>query len=125
MASTNFEKIIQEIGDMSVIELSDFVKAIEEKFGVTGAMPVAAAAPSATVAAEAEKSEFKVTLKDAGTEKIKVIKAVKAAIPNVSLAEAKEKVEKAPSVIADGVSKADAEKIKKELEAAGAKVELS
>lgn len=125
MASTNFEKIIQEIGNMSVIELSDFVKAIEEKFGVTGAMPVAAAAPAAAVAAEAEKSEFKVTLKDAGTEKIKVIKAVKAAIPNVSLAEAKEKVEKAPSVIADGVSKADAEKIKKELEAAGAKVELS
>lgn len=128
MASNSFEKLIQEIGGMSVIELSDFVKALEEKFGVTGAMPVAggAAAPAAAgAAAEAEKTEFKVTLKDVGAEKIKVIKAVKAAIPNVSLADAKDKVEKAPSVIVEGASKADAEKIKKELEAAGAKVEIS
>jgi len=127
MASNTHEKLIQEIGNMSVLELSDFVKAIEEKFGVTGAMPVAsAAAPAAgAVAAEAEKTEYKVTLKEAGAEKIKVIKAVKAAMPNLSLAEAKDKVEKVPSVIVEGASKADAEKIKKELEAAGAKVELS
>jgi large subunit ribosomal protein L7/L12 len=125
MASNSFEKLIQDIGNMSVIELSDFVKAIEEKFGVTAAMPSAGAAAPAAAAVEAEKSEYKVTLKDAGTEKIKVIKAVKAVLPNVSLAEAKDKVEKVPSVIAEAVSKADAEKIKKELEAAGAKVELS
>ena len=127
MTSNSFEKLIQEIGNMSVLELSDFVKALEEKFGVSGSMPVAsaAAAPAAGAAAEAEKTEFKVTLKDVGSEKIKVIKAVKAALPNLSLADAKDKVEKAPSVIAESVSKADAEKIKKELEAAGAKVELS
>lgn len=127
--AANLEQLVKEIGSMSVIELSDFVKTLEETFGVTAAMPTAgaAAAPAAGAAAEAEKTEFKVILKEAGSEKIKVIKALKAAITSLSLADAKDKVEKAgdANVIAEGVSKADAEKIKKELEAAGAKVTIS
>lgn len=129
MASKSFDKLIEEIGSMSVLDLADLVKALEEKFGVSAAMPmaVAGAAPAAAGAAPAaqeEKSEYKVTLQDAGAEKIKVIKALKGAT-TLSLSEAKEKVEGAPSVIFDAASKADAEKIKKELEAAGAKVQLS
>lgn len=129
MASKSFDKLIEEIGSMSVLDLADLVKALEEKFGVSAAMPmaVAGAAPAAagaTPAAQEEKSEYKVTLQDAGAEKIKVIKALKGAT-TLSLSEAKEKVEGAPSVIFDAASKADAEKIKKELEAAGAKVQLS
>ncbi len=123
------EQLVQEIGNMSVLELADLVKAIEEAFGVSAAMPVAAAAPvaagAAGPAAQEEKSEYKVTLQDAGSEKIKAIKAVKSLISGLSLSEAKEKVEGAPSVLAESASKQDAEKIKKELEAVGAKVVLS
>jgi len=129
MASKSFDKLIEEIGGMSVLDLADLVKALEEKFGVSAAMPmaVAGAAPAsagAAPAAQEEKSEYKVTLQEVGTEKIKVIKALKGAT-TLSLSEAKEKVEGAPSVIFEAASKADADKIKKELEAAGAKVQLS
>lgn len=124
MASNSFEKLIQDIGNMSVLELSDFVKALEEKFGVSAAMPAAAAAPTAAAAVAEEKSEYKVTLQEIGANKINVIKALKGAT-SFSLSEAKEKVDNAPSVISESASKADAEKIKKELEAAGAKVQLS
>ncbi len=127
MSSKSFDTLIQEIGNMSVLELSDFVKALETKFDVTAAMPTAAAATGAAAPAAAaaeEKSEYKVTLSDIGANKINVIKAVKS-VTTLSLSEAKEKVDNAPSVIAEAASKADAEKIKKALEEAGAKVQLS
>jgi large subunit ribosomal protein L7/L12 len=128
MASNSFEKLITEIGNMSVIELNDFVKALEEKFGVSAATmatgPAAAPGTSAAGAAPAEeKAEYKVKLVDAGSQKIQVIKALKAA-SSLSLSEAKEKVDGAPTELGT-MPKADAEKLKKELEAAGAKVELS
>jgi len=126
MASNSFEKLIDEIGKMSVLELADFVKALEDKFGVSAAMPVAAAAatPAAAAAEKEEKSEYKVTLKEAGPEKIKNIKALRK-ITQLSLSDAKKAVEEAPSVIGEAVPAEDAEKMKKELEAVGAKVELS
>lgn len=125
MSSKSFDNLIQEIGNMSVLELSDFVKALEVKFDVTAAMPAAAAATAAPAAAAAEeKSEYKVTLSDIGANKINVIKALKGAT-SLSLSEAKEKVDNAPSVILEAASKADADKIKKALEDAGAKVQLS
>src|SRR5579872_1082244 len=121
------EKLIQEIGALSVIELADLVKALEKEFGVSAAMPVAAAAPAAAAgevapAAEA-KTEYKVTLKDGGAEKIKTIKALRQAMPALSLSDAKAAVEGAPTVLAATAPKEDADKIKKLLEEAGAKVE--
>jgi large subunit ribosomal protein L7/L12 len=92
-------------------------------------MPMASAAPAAAAeaapAAAAEKSEYKVTLKDAGAEKIKVIKALREVIPNLALSDAKKLTEETPAVIAESVSKADADKMKKKLEEVGAKVELA
>lgn len=128
MASNSFEKLIQEIGNMSVIELNDFVKALEEQFGVSAAA-MATAAPAGDAAAQGaakaeEKAEYDVKLVEAGAQKIQVIKALKAAT-TLSLSEAKEKVDGVPSVVGKALAKADAEKLKKELEAAGAKVELS
>jgi large subunit ribosomal protein L7/L12 len=119
--------IIEEIKKMSVVELSQLVKAIEEEFGVSAAAPAAvAAAPAAGGAAEAsaEKTEFKVELKEAGSEKIKVIKALRS-VSELGLKEAKDAVEGAPFVIKEGANKEEAEKIKKTLEEAGAKVALS
>lgn len=129
MASKSFEKLIQEIGNMSVFELNDFVKEIETQFGVSAAMPVGAVSAAAPVAAAApqqeEKAEYKVTLQDSGDKKLEVIKALRKEIPGLSLTDAKTKVESTPSVLAEAASKEDAEKIKKGLEAAGAKVQLS
>jgi large subunit ribosomal protein L7/L12 len=129
MAAKSYEKFVDEIGNMTVLELADLVKALETKFGISAAMPVAAAgvaAPAADAApAAAEKSEYKVTLKDAGTEKIKVIKALREVIPNLALSDAKKFTEETPAVIAESVVKADAEKMKKKLEEVGAKVELA
>ena len=122
------EKLIEEIGALSVIELADLVKALETKFGVSAAMPVSAAAPAAAgeVAPAAEaKTEYKVTLKDGGSEKIKTIKALRQAMPALSLSDAKAAVEGAPTVLAATAPKEDADKIKKLLEEAGAKVELA
>ena len=125
MASKTYEKMIDDIGNMTVLELADLVKKLEEKFGVSAAAPVAvAAAPAAAAGAAEEKSEYKVTLQDMGTEKIKVIKALKA-VTALSLSDAKKAVEEAPSVIAEAASKEDAQKLKEALEAAGAKVQLS
>lgn len=124
-ASTN--KLIEEIGNMSVLELANLVKALEEAFGVSAAMQVAAAPVAAageTAAAEV-KSEFKVTLKESGEKKIDVIKALRKVITTLSLTDAKKAVEEAPTVIGEAVAKEDAQKIKEALEAAGAKVELS
>ena len=118
------EEILEAIGNLTVLELSELVKAAEERFGVSAAAPVAvaAAAPAAGGAA-AEKSEFDVVLKDAGASKINVIKAVREAT-GLGLKEAKALVDGAPAPVKEGVSKADAEDLKGKLEAAGATVEL-
>jgi large subunit ribosomal protein L7/L12 len=125
----SFDKLIDEIGNMTVLDLADFVKALEEKFGVSAAMPVAAApaagAGAASTEAAAEKSEFKVTLQDSGAEKIKVIKALRQVLPALSLADAKKAAEETPTVLGETVSKEDAAKMKEALEAAGAKVVLA
>ena len=111
------EEILNAISEMSVLELSELVKAIEEKFAV------AAAAPAAGAAAAEEKSEFDVILKEAGAQKIQVIKAVRE-ITALGLKEAKALVDGAPKEVKTGVAKAEAEEIKKKLEEAGATVEL-
>ena len=127
MSVKSHEKLIDEIGKLSVLELADLVKSLEEAFGVSAAAPVsAAAAPAAAAAAPAEeKSSYKVTLTDAGAEKIKVIKALRTVIPNLALTDAKKMTDETPVVIAESASKDDAAKMKKELEAVGAKVELA
>ena len=121
----NKEELISAIESMTVLELADMVKALEEKFGVSAAAPVAVAAgPAAGGAAAAEeKTEFDVVLTDVGAEKIKVIKVVRE-LTGLGLKEAKEAVESAPKAIKEGVSKEDAEKIKKQFEEVGAKVEI-
>lgn len=121
-------KLIEEIKKMSVMELNDLVKEIEEAFGVSAAAPVAAvaAAPVATAGSQAteSKSEFKVTIKDAGSEKIKVIKALRT-VTSLALGDAKKAVDSVPFVVAEAAPKEEAEKMKKALEESGAKVELS
>lgn len=130
MASKSFDKLIQEIGNMSVFELSDLVKQLEDKFDVSAAMSVAAPAGGAAVAGgeqavvEEEKSEYKVTLEVAGPKKIDNIKALRK-VTTLSLTDAKKAVEEAPTVIADAASKDDAQKMKQVLEEVGAKVKLS
>ncbi|CAG1065766.1 50S ribosomal protein L7/L12 [uncultured bacterium] len=125
MADIKKEDVIKYIESMSVLELADLVKELEEKFGVSAAAPVAvAAAPAGGAApAAAEQTEFNVVLKDAGAEKIKVIKEVRA-ITGLGLKEAKDLVEGAPKTLKEGVSKDEAEKIKKQVESAGAKVDI-
>ncbi len=129
MASKSVEEILKQIADMSVKDLATLVKALEEEFGVSAAMPVAAAvaapAAGAPAAAVEEKAEFKVTLKDSGADKIKVIKALRSVVNGLSLTDAKNQVEGAPSVIAEAAPKDEAKKMKETLEAAGAKVELA
>ena len=121
------EEIIEAIGSMSVLELSELVKELEDKFGVTAAAPmaVAAVAPAgeAAAAAEEEKTEFDVVLTVIGDKKIQVIKVVRA-ITGLGLKEAKELVEKAPQAVKEGVVKEEAEDIKKQLEEAGAQAEI-
>ena len=118
------EEILEAIGNLTVLELSELVKAAEEKFGVSAAAPVAvAAAAPAEGGAAAEKTEFDVILKDAGASKINVIKAVRE-VTGLGLKEAKALVDGAPAAVKEGVSKADAEDLKGKLEAAGATVEL-
>ena len=125
--SLSNEEIIDAIAEKSLIEVMELVKAMEEKFGVSAAAPVAAVAagPAAAAggAAAEEQTEFNVVLAAAGEKKIEVIKVVRA-ITGLGLKEAKDMVEGAPQVVKEAVSKADAEKFKKDLEAAGAKVEL-
>ena len=118
------EEIMQAIENMTVLELSELVKALEEKFGVSAAAPVAvAAAPAAAGAAAEEKTEFDVILTNAGASKINVIKVVRE-ITGEGLKEAKAIVDGAPSVIKEGVAAAEAEEIKAKLEEAGASVTL-
>ncbi|KAF1705439.1 50S ribosomal protein L7/L12 [Pseudoxanthomonas suwonensis] len=123
MSLTN-EQIVEAIAGKTLMEVMELVKAIEEKFGVSAAAPVAVAAgPVAAGPAAEEQTEFTVVLKSAGEKKVEVIKAVRA-ITGLGLKEAKDLVEGAPKDVKEGVSKEDAEKFKKELEAAGATVEL-
>ena len=119
------EEILEAISNMSVLDLSELVKAIEDKFGVSAAAPVAvAAAPAAGAAAAAEeKTEFDVVLKEIGEKKIQVIKAVRE-ITGLGLKDAKALVDGAPKEVKTGVAKAEAEEMKKKLEDAGATVEL-
>ncbi len=128
MASEKLTQIIDEISSLSVLELSELVKALEDKFGVQAAAPVMAMAPgmaagAGAAAAEEEKTSFDVVLKEVGPNKIQVIKEIRA-ITNLGLKEAKELVDKAPAKVKEGVSKDEAEEIKSKLTAAGAVVEL-
>ncbi|AMD91850.1 50S ribosomal protein L7/L12 [Desulfomicrobium orale] len=126
MADITKEQVVEFIANMTVLELSAFIKELEEKFGVSAAAPVAAfaAAPvAAAESAEEEKTEFDVILKEAGANKIGVIKVVRA-LTSLGLKEAKEKVDGAPSTLLEGVAKDAAADAKKQLEEAGAKVEI-
>ncbi|HAD03314.1 MAG TPA: 50S ribosomal protein L7/L12 [Desulfuromonas sp.] len=126
MAGITKEQVVEFIEKMSVLELSQLVKELEEKFGVSAAAPVAvaaAAAPGAAAPAAEEKDEFDVVLAGAGDKKINVIKVVRTAT-GLGLKEAKDMVDGAPQVVKSGVSKAEAEELKKQLVEAGATVEL-
>ena len=116
-------KYVEEIKGLTVMELADLVKAIEEEFGVSAAAPVMVTGPAAGAAAAEEKSEFDVVLADAGASKMGVIKLVKE-ITGLGLKEAKELVDNAPKTVKEGLSKAEADELKAKLEEAGAKVEL-
>ena len=129
MADTN--AIVDQLSGLTVLEIAGLVKQLEEKWGVSAAAPVAAAAPAAggggggaAAPAAEEKTTFDVILKEMGANKIGVIKEVRGAVPGLGLAEAKALVEGAPKTIKEGVTKAEAEEIKKKIEAAGAKVEI-
>lgn len=128
MAET--DKLVEQLSGLSVLEIAGLVKQLEEKWGVSAAAPVAVAAgPAAGAAGGAapvaeEKTTFDVILKEMGSNKIAVIKEVRGAVPGLGLAEAKALVEGAPKTIKEGVTKEEAEEIKKKIEAAGAKVEI-
>ncbi|MBR6705239.1 MAG: 50S ribosomal protein L7/L12 [Clostridia bacterium] len=119
------EEFISAIESMSVLELNELVKALEEKFGVSAAAPVAVAAgPAAAAAPAEEQTEFDVILANAGSEKIKVIKAVREVVSGLGLKEAKEFVESAPKALKEGATKEEAEKIKAMFAEIGATVEI-
>ena len=123
MASEKVLSLVEEVKTLSVLELNDLVKALEEEFGVSAAAMAVAAPAGGAAAAVEEKTEFDVVLERFGDAKMNVIKAVKD-ICGLGLKEAKELVESAPKALKEGVAKAEAEEIKKKLEEAGAKVEL-
>ena len=122
------EEMISAIESMTVLELNELVKALEEKFGVSAAAPVAVAAAPAAGAAAApaaeEKTEFDVVLKEAGAKKLNVIKVVREVKPGLGLKEAKDMVDNAPSTLAEGISKEAAEELKKKFEEVGAVIEI-
>jgi len=130
MADT--DKLVEQLSNLSVLEIAGLVKQLEEKWGVSAAAPVAVAAgpaaggaaAGAAAAAAEEKTAFDVVLTEMGANKIAVIKEVRSAVPGLGLAEAKALVEGAPKTIKEGVTKQEAEEIKKKVEAAGAKVEI-
>jgi large subunit ribosomal protein L7/L12 len=130
MADTS--KLVEQLSGLTVLEIAGLVKELEEKWGVSAATPVAVAAAGggapaaggAAAPAAEEKATFDVILKEMGANKIGVIKEVRGAVPGLGLAEAKALVEGAPKTIKEGVTKAEAEEIKKKIEAAGAKVEI-
>ena len=126
MADTN--TLVDQLSGLTVLEVADLVKALEEKWGVSAAAPVAMAAPAggggAAAAPVEEKTAFDVILKETGANKIAVIKEVRASVAGLGLAEAKALVEGAPKTLKEGVTKEEAEEIKKKIESAGAKVEI-
>ncbi len=120
----NLNKIVEELSTLTVMEAAELTKLLEEKWGVSAAAPVAmAAAPAATAAVE-EQTEFTVILASSGDKKINVIKEIRAINGTLGLKEAKDLVDNAPQTLKEGVSKSEADKIKKQLEEAGAKVEI-
>ncbi|MDR1941262.1 MAG: 50S ribosomal protein L7/L12 [Endomicrobium sp.] len=124
MSALTKDQLIEAISGLTVIELADLVKALEEKFGVSAAAPVAvAAAPAAAAAAVEEKTEFNIVLTSSGANKINVIKVVRE-ITGLGLKEAKDLVDGAPKTVKENIAKAEAEEIKKKLTEAGATVEL-
>ncbi len=124
MSNITQDQLIDTIANMTVLELSELIKKVEDKFGVKAAAPMAVAAAAApAAAAAADKTEFDVVLADGGANKINVIKEVRT-LTGLGLKEAKDLVEGAPKTVKEAVSKADAENMKKVLEAAGAKVEI-
>jgi len=130
MADTN--KLVEQLSELSVLEIAGLVKQLEEKWGVSAAAPVTVASGpaaggtsgGAAPTADEEKSAFDIILKEMGSNKIAVIKEVRGAVPGLGLAEAKALVEGAPKTIKEGVTKQEADEIKKKIEAAGAKVEI-
>ena len=124
MADT--QALVDQLSGLTVLEIADLVKQLEDKWGVSAAAPVAVAAagPAAAAAPVEEKTAFDVILAEAGGNKIAVIKEVRAAVAGLGLAEAKALVESAPKALKEGVTKEEAEEIKKKIEAAGAKVEI-
>ena len=127
MADTN--TLVEQLSGLTVLQVADLVKQLEEKWGVSAAAPVAVAAVgggagAAPAAAAEEKTAFDVVLKEAGGNKIAVIKEVRACVAGLGLAEAKALVEGAPKTLKEGITKEEAEEIKKKIEAAGAKVEI-
>ncbi len=123
MASEKITAIVEELKTLSVLELSELVKAVEEEFGVSAAAAVVAGPAAGPAAAAEEKTEFDVILAEAGAQKIKVVKAVKD-ITGLGLAEAKALVDGAPKAVKEAISKDEAEEIKAKLEEVGAKIEL-
>lgn len=127
MASEKIQKLIDEVKELTVLELSELVKELEEEFGVSASAPMMAAMPmaggAAGGAAEEEKTEFDVILNNAGSGKIKVIKVVRE-VSGLGLKEAKELVDNAPKAVKEGISKEEAEELKNKLEEAGASVEI-
>lgn len=122
---SKLDKIVEELSTLTVMEAAELSKMLEEKWGVSAAAPVAVAAVAAGPAeAAAEQTEFTVTLVDGGSNKINVIKEIRAIVPALGLKEAKDLVDGAPKVVKEGASKDEAQKIKQQLEAAGAKVEV-
>jgi large subunit ribosomal protein L7/L12 len=123
---SKLDKIVEDLSSLTVLEAADLAKLLEEKWGVSAAAPVAVAAgPAAAAAPAAEaQTEFNVVLTDAGDKKINVIKVVREVVPSLGLKEAKDLVEAAPKAVKEGVTKEEADTIKKKLEEAGAKVEI-
>ena len=127
--AVNLDEVVTTLSGLTVLEASELVKKLEDKWGVSAAAPVAVAAAAPAVggaggAAAEEKTTFEVVLKDAGANKIGVIKEVRAVVPGLGLADAKALVEGAPKTVKEGATKEEATEIKKKLEAAGAKVEV-
>ena len=123
MASEKITNILEEIKTLTILELADLVKAVEEEFGVSAAAPVGVVAAAAPAAAAEEKTEFDVILKSAGASKLNVIKVVRE-LTGLGLKDAKDLVESAPKALKEGVAKDEAEAVKKALEEAGAEVEV-
>ena len=127
MASEKVTQLIEQVGSFTVLELNELVKALQEEWGVTAAVaaaPAAAAGGGEAAAPVEEQTEFAVVIKDAGAQKIQVIKAVREVLPSLGLKEAKDLVESAPATVKEDATKEEAEEMKKKLEAAGAVVEV-